>query len=58
MTLSAKEVLNLATAAAKGADSGQIEGEFTFEVEIEETKLGLSANLAGPFVHPTARTCR
>ena len=48
----AREVLDAATAAVKGAHSGHIESEFTLEVEIEETKLVLSISVAGVFHTP------
>ena len=52
LPLSAKEVLDAAIAAVKGAHSGHIESEFTLEAEIEETKLVLSTSVAGDFHTP------
>ena len=50
--LSAKEVLPAATAAAKGAHSGHLEGEFTVEVEFQKAKYVLSISVAGVFHTP------
>ena len=52
VALSAKAVLPAATAAAKGAHSGHLEGEFTVEVEFEEAKYVLSITVAGVFHTP------
>ena len=52
LALSAKEVLDAAIAAVKGAHSGHIESEFTLEAEIEGTKLVLSTSMAGDFHTP------
>ena len=52
LALSAKEVLEAATAAVKDIDSGHFEGEFTYEGEIEETKQVLSISISGVFVAP------
>ena len=52
LPLSAKEVLDAAIAAVKGAHSGHIESEFTLEAEIEETKLVLSTSVVGDFHTP------
>lgn len=52
MALSAKEVFDLARAAAKASHSGHIESQFTLEAEVEEMKLLLSLNVAGEFRAP------
>ncbi len=52
LALSAKEVLESATAAVKDIDSGHFEGEFTYEGEIEETKRVLSISTSGVFLTP------
>ena len=52
--LSAMEVLDAATAAVKGSHSGQIEGEFTLEAEIEEATLVYSMGVVGTFRTPNS----
>ena len=54
VALPAKEVLPAATAAAKGAHSGHLEGEFTVEVEFEKAKYVLSISVAGVFHTPVS----
>ena len=48
------EVLDAATAAVKGSHSGQIEGEFTLEAEIEEATLVYSMGVVGTFRTPNS----